>query len=70
MMTFEERLASNLEWALTEGSIFFENRGAVQTALRRIARRLDEMGVPYAVAGGMALFAHGFQRFTQDRDCH
>ncbi|MCI0741144.1 MAG: nucleotidyltransferase family protein [Gemmataceae bacterium] len=53
---------------MTEGSIFFENRGAVQTAMRRIARRLDELGIPYAVAGGMALFAYGYRRFTEDVD--
>lgn len=68
MISYEDRLSSNLEWALTEGSIFFENRGAVQTAMRRIAKRLDELGIPYAVAGGMALFAHGFRRFTEDVD--
>ncbi len=68
MSTYEERLSSNLEWALTEGSLFFENRGAVQAALKKIAARLDELGIPYAVAGGMALFAHGFRRFTEDVD--
>jgi hypothetical protein len=36
--------------------------------LRRIAGRLDELEIPYAVAGGMALFAHGHERFTQDVD--
>ncbi len=68
MISYEDRLSANLEWALTEGSIFFEDRGAVQTALRRIAKRLDELAIPYAVAGGMALFAHGVRRFTEDVD--
>jgi len=68
MSTYEERLSSNLEWALTEGSLFFENRGAVHAALKKITARLDELGIPYAVAGGMALFAHGFRRFTEDVD--
>jgi hypothetical protein len=26
------------------------------------------LGIPYAVAGGLALFAHGFRRFTEDVD--
>lgn len=68
MSTYEERLDSNLEWALSEGSLFFENRGAVQEALKRIAKSLDELGIPYAVVGGMALYAHGFRRFTEDID--
>ena len=35
---------------------------------RRIAKRLDEIGVPYAVVGGMAMFFHGYRRFTEDVD--
>jgi hypothetical protein len=65
---YEERLAKNPEWALSEGSRFFDEKAAVQDALRKIARRLDELNVPYAVAGGMALFRHGFRRFTEDVD--
>jgi hypothetical protein len=33
-----------------------------------MARRLDELGIEYAIAGGMALFSHGFRRFTEDVD--
>jgi hypothetical protein len=33
-----------------------------------IARRLEELGVPYAIAGGIALFFHGYRRFTEDVD--
>jgi hypothetical protein len=44
----------------------FEEASAVHRTLRRIAKRLDELGVPYAIAGGMALFLHGFRRFTED----
>ena len=65
---YEQRLTEDSRWALSEGSRFFEEKSAVQGAMRRIARRLDEMGVPYAVVGGMALFMHGFRRFTEDVD--
>ena len=65
---YEKRLDQNSRWALSEGSIFFEDKGAVQQAMRRIAKRLDELGVPYAIVGGMALFQHGFRRFTEDVD--
>ena len=63
---YEQRLNQNPRWALSEGSVFFEDKGAVQQAMRRIAKRLDELGVPYAIVGGMALFQHGFRRFTED----
>ena len=46
----------------------FEKESAVHKTLRDIARRLDELGIPYAIAGGMALFFHGYRRFTEDVD--
>lgn len=33
--------------------------------LQKICKSLNNIGVPYAVAGGMALFQHGFRRFTE-----
>jgi len=36
--------------------------------LRRIARQLDELRIPYAIAGSMALFFYGVRRFTEDVD--
>jgi hypothetical protein len=65
---YEERLDQDGRWALSEGSRHFEEKSAVQDALHRIARRLDEIEVHYAVCGGMALFKHGFRRFTEDVD--
>jgi hypothetical protein len=62
---YEKRLDRDGRWALSEGSRHFEEKGAVQDALHRIARRLEELGIPYAVSGGMALFKHGFRRFTE-----
>ncbi len=67
-VTFEEHLRLNSRWALSEGSLFFQNGGAVQHSLQRIAGRLEELGIPYAIVGGMALFQHGFRRFTEDVD--
>jgi hypothetical protein len=65
---YDDLLKRDWEWALDQGGLHFEGESLVQKSLRRIARRLDELEVPYAVAGGMALFAHGFERFTQDVD--
>jgi hypothetical protein len=67
-LTYEQRLADEPGWALTEGGRFFEEKSAVHDSLRKIARRLDELGVAYAVAGGLALFIHGYRRFTEDVD--
>jgi hypothetical protein len=66
--SYEERLSSNSRWALSEGSKFFEDRSEVQDALRRITKRLTELNVPYVVVDGMALFHHGYRRFTEDVD--
>ena len=65
---YEQALDRDPGWAMSEGSLFFEGKGAVQEALRKIARRLDALGIPYAVAGGLALFRHGYRRFTEDID--
>ena len=40
----------------------------VQRALERIARILDEQGIPYAVIGAMALNEWGYRRVTVDVD--
>ncbi|MCO6456781.1 MAG: nucleotidyltransferase family protein [Pirellulaceae bacterium] len=53
---------------MSEGSRHFEERSAVFAALHRITARLKELGIPYAVVGGMALFRHGLRRFTEDVD--
>ena len=68
IISYEQRLDADARWALSEGSKFFEDKSAVQDALKKIARRLAELEIPYAVAGGMALFHHGFRRFTEDVD--
>jgi hypothetical protein len=68
MLTYEQQLDADFDLALREGSMHFEGENAVHKTLRRIAQRLDELGVDYAIAGGMCLFRHGFRRFTQDVD--
>lgn len=68
MVAYETRLNADPRWALSEGSRHFEERSAVQDTLRGIARRLNDLGIPYAVSGGMALFHHGLRRFTEDVD--
>jgi hypothetical protein len=66
MQTYEALMDGNFELALREASLYFEGMNTVHLTLQRLAKRLDELGVDYAVAGGMCLFRHGFQRVTRD----
>jgi hypothetical protein len=68
IVPYEARLDQDGEWALGEGSLYFEGQGEVQKAFRKITSRLGELGVSYAVAGAMAMFHHGYRRFTEDID--
>lgn len=47
---------------------FFMQDDPVHRTLRKIAAKLEELGIPYAIAGGMALAAHRFVRATVDVD--
>lgn len=40
----------------------------VYKALRRFTNKLDELHIPYVLAGALALNFHGYQRFTIDID--
>lgn len=68
MFTYEDKLNRDTAWALEEGGMFFDRRSAVHETLQRLTKTLDELGVDYAVAGAMAMFLHGFRRFTEDVD--
>ena len=65
---YEQRLNQDSRWAMSEGGRHFDETSEVHTTLQRICNRLNELKIPYAVAGGMALFQHGFRRFTEDVD--
>lgn len=68
MLTYEEKLNRDTVWALEEGGMYFDRRSAVHDTLCRLAKNLDELGIDYAIAGAMAMFLHGFRRFTEDVD--
>ncbi len=65
---YEDMLKRDWRWAMDEGDRHFQRDDAVFKTLRKIAGRLESIGVPYAVAGAMALNAHGFRRLTVDVD--
>lgn len=46
----------------------FDEKSAVFDAARRIVERLHDLGIPFAVVGGLALFQHQYRRFTEDVD--
>jgi hypothetical protein len=53
---------------MSEGSKFFQGTSETHLTLKKIAQRLRELGINYVVVGGMALFQHGYRRFTDDVD--
>ena len=48
--------------------MFFERRDKVHQTARRLVRRFDKAGIPYAIAGAMAVNLHGARRTTDDVD--
>src|SRR5436853_453892 len=66
------RLNHDLEdrlWAgAAEATKFFMGESDVQRALDKVARLLEEDGIPYAIIGAMALNAYGYRRVTVDVD--
>lgn len=50
--------------AVAEATGFFMRNDPVHETLRAVALRLQQHGVSYAVAGGMALVVHGYDRTT------
>ena len=46
MIAYEKQLDADLNWALKEGSLHFEEDSAVHKTLRAITKRLDDLGIP------------------------
>ncbi len=67
-LTYEERLTRSPRWALMEGSMHFDKANHVFGTLDRMVKRLEELRIPYVLAGGLAMFHHGYRRFTEALD--
>jgi hypothetical protein len=67
-MLSQDQIRANFEEALTHMDEFARGEAPPQQAARKIAKCLDEMGIAYVVAGGLAVAANGLQRFTEDVD--
>jgi hypothetical protein len=56
-------------WAgVANAQRFFMGNAEVQYALQKLTAVLDAAGIPYAIAGAMALNHHGYRRVTVDVD--
>ena len=51
---------------MSQGSRFFQGKSRQTFTLRKITQKLSELGIDYVVVGGMAMFQHGYRRFTED----
>jgi hypothetical protein len=49
-------------------SMFFQGDDEVHKSMRRLVWRLQRADIPYAIVGGMAVFAHHYRRTTDDLD--
>src|SRR2546421_11604257 len=68
VISYEDKMRRGGGAAVEEASRFLMGEGPVYQSLQKIARRLEELGIPYAVVGGLALVAHGYDRTTVDVD--
>ena len=68
MRAASESVEQRLERVLEDAERFFMKTGRVHQAALAIARRLDAERIPYAIAGALALGAHGYERLTTDVD--
>jgi len=49
-------------------SMFKRGKDPAHVSLRRLIARLEKAALPYAVMGGLAVYVHGYRRFTDDVD--
>lgn len=68
METFDTMMRRGGEEAIRAAGRFFMKDDPVHQSLHAIAQRLTELQIPYRIAGGMALVAHGYDRTTVDID--
>jgi hypothetical protein len=64
----DPELEARLDAGIEEAERFFMGESKVQRARNKVARLLEEDGIPYALVGAMALNAYGYERVTVDVD--
>jgi len=68
MIAFEETMRAGGAAAIAHIGEFFMGTDPVHATLLSLTKKLEELGVDYAVAGALALGAHGHVRATVDVD--
>jgi hypothetical protein len=68
MERFEDIMRKGGATAVAEATRFFMKDDRVHQTFRAITQKLQELQIPYAVVGGMAVVAHGYDRTTDDVD--
>ena len=58
----------SFEDRVKEIDMFFQGNDPVHQTMRRVAGKLEEAKIPYAIVGGMAVNAHRHERTTKDVD--
>jgi hypothetical protein len=59
---------ARMDAVLARAGAFFMGQSPVHRAAEEIARRLEEAGIDYAIAGALSLGFHGYERLTEDVD--
>lgn len=67
-LSYADRLHADSAWAMSEAGSHFEERSSVHITLDRFAKGLNDLNVVFGVIGSMALYHHGYRRFTSDVD--
>ncbi|MFQ5687701.1 MAG: hypothetical protein ACE5GV_13685 [Candidatus Scalindua sp.] len=65
---YESELEASFDVVLDEADKLYEGQGRLRKTYERLAKRLDELNIPYSLVGGYALILHGVRRFTEDVD--
>lgn len=68
VLAYENKLESSFDFVLSEAERLYQGQGQLRKTHQRLAKRLDELGVSYALVGGYALILHGVRRFSEDID--
>ena len=63
-----EPLKHSLSEVLERVGAYFVKQSPIHRAAHRLARTLNEMEIPFAIAGALAVNAHGHVRTTEDVD--
>ncbi len=61
-------MKTSLQSVLQSADLFFMHQSPLHEAARRICKTLDDMAIPFAIAGALAVNIYGHERMTADLD--